>query len=138
MICSLGSPITVMTGVTEPKTAIKNETNPTANRNDQSYQSDHTMNRQERSYDPRRPSEGYGRQDQPGERTIIVQVQPSDAAIYVDGNYYGMDQDGQAEITLPDGLHKIEVVRPGYENFAKDIQVGSNFTSSIRVLLQKK
>lgn len=69
---------------------------------------------------------------------MTLQVQPSDATIYIDGTYYGTSDGGNAQVMLTDGPHKIEVVRPGYETFEKNIQVGENFTSSMTIMLQKK
>lgn len=69
---------------------------------------------------------------------MTLQVQPSDATIYIDGNYYGPGDSGQVKVMLPDGAHKIEVVRPGYETFTKDVQVNDHSTSTITIVLEKK
>ncbi|HSP06193.1 MAG TPA: PEGA domain-containing protein [Acidobacteriota bacterium] len=99
----------------------------------------------DREYDPQRPSERYhlegnmpAQEDRSGKREMTLQVQPSDATIYIDGTYYGTSDGGNAQVMLTDGPHKIEVVRPGYETFEKNIQVGENFTSSMTIMLQKK
>jgi hypothetical protein len=99
-------------------------------------------------YDPQRPSERYRKEErnrypeqqrqQSDRRTLSLQVQPSDATIYIDGNYYGTSEDGHVEVMLPDGMHKIEVVRPGYESFTKDVLVGPNAASSMTIMLEKK
>jgi hypothetical protein len=71
-------------------------------------------------------------------RTFNLQVQPADATVYIDGTYYGSGEAGQVAVMLPDGAHKLEVVRPGYATFTKDIQVGQNATPTMTVMLQKK
>lgn len=98
------------------------------------------------NYDPRRPSERYNHggdvtmqpQQNSGRRQMTLQVQPADATVYIDGTYYGTSDGGQVQVTLGDGPHKIEVVRPGYESFEKDIQVNENSVSSMTIMLQKK
>jgi len=74
-------------------------------------------------------------------RTFALQVHPADATVYIDGNYYGtadVDESGELQVLLPKGMHKIEIVRPGYESFSKEIQVDENSNEKIVVNLQKK
>lgn len=104
---------------------------------------DQDQNDRNQNYDERRPSERYGNEPRSNEqrsnqRTLTLQVQPSDATVYIDGTYYGPGEGGNIQVMLPDGSHKIEVVRPGYETFTKDVNVGANSTSSVTIMLQKK
>ena len=72
---------------------------------------------------------------------MTFQVEPKDATIYIDGNYYGT-ADGQnnneIQVLLADGSHRLEVVRPGYASFSKDILVNQTATHSITIQLEKK
>ena len=74
-----------------------------------------------------------------GKRQLTLQVQPTDATVYIDGTYYGSTgSGGNVEVLLPDGSHRVEVVRPGYESFEKDVLIGANSPSSLTVMLKKK
>jgi hypothetical protein len=73
--------------------------------------------------------------------TLVLQISPEDATVYIDGNYYGTaekNDSGEVRVLLPDGVHKVEVVRPGYESFSQDVRVGEGATDRIVVNLQKK
>lgn len=123
---------------------------PNENRHDE-YDRDH-----DRDYDRDRE---YGEQDERDDqyqrgpqnypddrggsdrRPLTFEVSPPDATLYIDGEYYGTadsNQNGEVEVMLPPGTHKIEVVRPGYESFEKQIEVGSNSTDRYGIHLQKK
>jgi PEGA domain len=84
--------------------------------------------------------EGY-QQNSAGKTMMTFQVEPRDATIYIDGNYYGT-ADGQnnseIQVLLADGTHRVEVVRPGYASFSKDILVSNTATHSITIQLEKK
>jgi len=92
---------------------------------------------------------GYGTDGQqesyqpnsPGKTMMTFQVEPKDATIYIDGDYYG-SVDGQnnneIQVLLADGSHRLEVVRPGYATFSKDIQVNNTATHSLTIQLEKK
>jgi hypothetical protein len=74
-------------------------------------------------------------------RTLLLQVNPRDATIYIDGNYYGtadIGESGELQVLLPKGEHRLEIVRPGYESFSKEIQVDENSNEKIVINLQKK
>jgi hypothetical protein len=80
--------------------------------------------------------------EQAGNRiTLALTVHPTDATIYIDENYYGTSDvklNGQVLVMLPEGLHKIEVVRPGYESYTKEIQVDRQSQNTLNIELQKK
>lgn len=112
---------------------------------DRNYRNEDQYQNRDRNYDQRRPSErsrdeyrGPAEQDHSGQRELTLQIQPGDATIYVDGNYYGTGKDGGVRVRLTNGSHRIEVVRPGYQSFEKDIQVNENSVSSMTIMLEKK
>ena len=75
------------------------------------------------------------------QRPLVLHVEPSDATVYVDGNYYGTSNDNgrnEIQVLLPPGNHKIEVVRPGYESFSQDIMVSKDQDNHVNVILRKK
>jgi hypothetical protein len=69
-----------------------------------------------------------------GELHLIVK--PADAAVYVDGAFRG-NADDVAELGLPPGKHRIEVVRPGYVTFERDIVLGPGQTVEQRAELAR-
>ncbi len=72
---------------------------------------------------------------------LALHVEPGDATIYIDGNYYGTaNENGGTEIRvlLPVGMHRIEVVRPGYDSFAQDVNVAKDGENRLNITLQKK
>ncbi len=77
------------------------------------------------------------RPDNWGERgTVRLDVSPSDASIYVDGVFRGTGQDLR-KVTLPEGRHRLEVVRPGYRTLERDVEVTAGETEEIEVDLPR-
>ena len=80
-------------------------------------------------------------QSSAGKTMMTFQVEPKDATIYIDGDYYG-SVDGQnnneIQVLLADGSHRLEVVRPGFATFSKDILVNNAATHSLTIQLEKK
>jgi hypothetical protein len=73
--------------------------------------------------------------------TLVLKIVPNDATVYIDENYYGtadLNSSGQVQVLLPQGTHKIEIVRPGYESFTKEVQVDSQSQNTLDIVLQKK
>lgn len=81
-------------------------------------------------------------QAQSDKRAITLEIKPTDATIYVDEKYYGtadVNASGQVQILLPQGVHRIEIVRPGYESYSKEIHVNGRYNEErIVISLQKK
>jgi PEGA domain len=72
-----------------------------------------------------------------GERgTVRLDVTPSDASIYVDGVFRGTGQDLR-RVTLPEGTHRLEVVRPGYRTLERDIDVTAGEVEEVDVDLPR-
>jgi PEGA domain len=107
----------------------------------QTYGSDgHTYGSNGQTYGSDGQQEGY-QQNSAGKTMMTFQVEPRDATIYIDGNYYGT-ADGQnnneIQVLLADGTHRLEVVRSGYASFSKDILVNNTATNSLTIQLEKK
>ncbi len=96
---------------------------------------------QDREPENRKPyaDDDRDNQYQPERPAFVLQVEPRDATVYIDGNYYGnadTDSSGEVQVLLPPGMHKVEVVRPGYESFSQDVDTGKE--GRLVVKLQKK
>jgi len=119
------------------------------------YQPDNSGN--DRGYQPgdnnRGDDRGYqqgdndrGSYSQPGDRdsnrqTLVLQVEPRDATVYIDGNYYGtadVNESGELSILLAPGKHRVEVVRPGFESYSKEVTVSGDKNSRLDIRLEKK
>jgi PEGA domain len=109
---------------------------------------------------PRNPSNPYGWDSNPNSRNqensgnslsmqpqnndrrpLVLRVTPKDATIYIDENYYGtadVNSSGTVQVLLPPGIHKIEIVRPGYESFTQEVKMELNAENKLDVNLQKK
>lgn len=72
-----------------------------------------------------------------GERgELLLDVQPSDASVYVDGEFYG--KAGQvSRLDLPVGRHRVEVVRPGYKTEETEVTVDRD-TKKVVVKLERR
>ena len=59
-----------------------------------------------------------------GPRTgrLRVQVEPPDAQVFVDGSYAGTPGDAN-EIELAAGIHRLDIVAPGHESTAVDVNI---------------
>ncbi len=57
-----------------------------------------------------------------GRGELRLDVQPADASVYVDGEFYGKASQ-VARLELPAGRHRVEVVRPGYKTVEKEVDI---------------
>jgi len=74
-------------------------------------------------------------------QTIYLQVNPSDASVYIDGQYYGTasgSQSGSIEAMLTNGRHRIEAVRPGYVPYDQEVEVGPGYNNNVTITLQSR
>jgi len=97
--------------------------------------------RRSREPEPRSEPEAQAEPERDQRPTLTLEVEPSDATVYIDGNYYGTaDLNGQGEIQvlLPQGVHRIEVVRPGYESFSQDVNVVQGQQNRLTITLKKR
>jgi hypothetical protein len=70
---------------------------------------------------------------------IVLEIQPEDAAIYLDGKFWGIAPgSGKIEnLKLKTGTYILEVIKPGFQNFRKTIQVKGQKLIRITVILKK-
>jgi len=71
---------------------------------------------------------------------IKLDVVPSRAAVFIDGNFLGPVSDfggmGRALLVSP-GKHRIKLALPGYQEFETDVTVAANQKSTIKTELVK-
>jgi hypothetical protein len=68
--------------------------------------------------------------------TLRLDVKPADASIYVDGQFRGTGQDLR-RVNLPEGRHRLEIVRPGYRTIERDVEVEPGVTELLDLELQR-
>jgi hypothetical protein len=71
--------------------------------------------------------------------TISVQVQPSGATVFVDGERWNgpANADERLIIQVPEGRHRVEVERDGYERFVTEIDVRGSDTTPLNISLTR-
>jgi PEGA domain-containing protein len=70
---------------------------------------------------------------------LVVRVQPADAEILVDGERWrGPAGEERLVIQLPEGPHRIEIQKDGFERFTSDVQVRRGETSPLNVSLSRR
>jgi len=67
---------------------------------------------------------------------LVLDVQPGDASVYVDGEFYGKASQVK-QLDLPAGRHRLEVVRPGYKTVEKEVDIDGG-TTSVTVTLERR
>jgi PEGA domain len=67
---------------------------------------------------------------------LSLAVRPRDAAIYIDGKLNA--RAASEDVGLPAGAHHIEVVRPGYQPFERDVTIQPSKTAEIDIHLDTK
>jgi hypothetical protein len=61
------------------------------------------------------PAVGYG--------SVALRVQPANADVLIDGERWVSSDEGQFIVEISAGTHRLEVAKPGYRRFVKDIQL---------------
>jgi hypothetical protein len=70
---------------------------------------------------------------------VILEIQPEEASIYLNGKFWGIaPRDGKIEnLRLKPGKYTLEVAKPGYQDYKKDIEVKEQ-KLKILIKLEKK
>jgi hypothetical protein len=67
---------------------------------------------------------------------VNVDIQPTEATLYVDGAFRGMGRD-ITSLSLPEGHHRVEVVYPGYKTWARDVDVSLTQPTNLQIILER-
>jgi hypothetical protein len=68
---------------------------------------------------------------------LDLRVSPGDASVYVDGEFRGAAKQIRS-LELQTGSHRVEIVRPGYETFHREIEIGGGRTEELQVTLEPR
>ncbi len=70
--------------------------------------------------------------------TLAIQVQPSDAEVFIDGERWVSSGTGEPLLVqVAEGMHDIEIRRPGYRGYASGIEVRAGATTPLNVSLSE-
>ena len=64
-----------------------------------------------------------------------MSIRPEDASVYVDGKFRGTGRELR-RLALPPGSHQIEVVRPGFKVFEREVEIPSSRALDLDVEMQ--
>lgn len=67
---------------------------------------------------------------------VRLRVEPQDAVVYVDGQYRGTGREVR-RLRLSPGHHRIELVRPGYQQLQKEFDVEADKTAELELTLER-
>ncbi|HXB55477.1 MAG TPA: PEGA domain-containing protein [Vicinamibacteria bacterium] len=84
-------------------------------------------------------SDGGGPNNQPQSGGVAVRmvVRPLDATIYMDGRFWGSGHDAST-LRLPEGRHRVEVVRPGFRTYTQDFDVNADRPGQLSITLERR
>jgi len=74
-------------------------------------------------------AEGYG--------TLVLHVRPREAGVSIDGQRWLTSGDGEFEVQLPAGRHRIEVELDGFQRFASDVDVRDDGPTPVNISLTR-
>jgi hypothetical protein len=77
------------------------------------------------------------RDDSEGFGTLVLHVQPREAEVSVDGQRWMTSSEGEFEIQLPAGRHRVEVELQGFQRFASDIDVREDGATPVNISLTR-
>jgi hypothetical protein len=67
--------------------------------------------------------------------TLSLDVHPRDASVYIDGELYRLAT--RNDVRVAEGTHRLEVVRPGYRTFERDVEVRRGKRTDLTIDLEK-
>lgn len=70
---------------------------------------------------------------------VSVRVQPGDAEVLIDGEpWSGPSGQDRLVVQLPDGRHRVEVRKGGYENYSSEVEIKRGETVTLNVSLLRR
>jgi hypothetical protein len=78
-----------------------------------------------------------GPDDAEGFGTLVLHVQPREAEVSIDGQRWMTSGEGEFEIQLPAGRHRIEVELQGFQRFSSEIDVRDDGPTPVNISLTR-
>jgi PEGA domain-containing protein len=70
--------------------------------------------------------------------SIAVRVQPADAEVLIDGDRWEASNGERVLVHLSDGMHRVEVRKPGYVPYTSSVRIRTGETVTLNVSLTKQ
>jgi len=77
------------------------------------------------------------REDAAGFGTLVLHVQPREAEVSIDGQRWLTSGDGEFQVQLPAGRHRIEVELQGFQRFSSEVDVHDDGPTPVNVSLTR-
>ena len=68
---------------------------------------------------------------------IFIEVDPPDAAVFIDGNKVEPSKDNTYEEGVITGMHKVVVKKPGYQDYLEIVTVSTGATQRLSIRLRQ-
>lgn len=69
---------------------------------------------------------------------VSLTIEPAEASIYLDGKFWGISPvEGKIDMWLKPGKYALEVVKPGFQPFRKDLELKDGKKLQLNIELQK-
>lgn len=89
-------------------------------------------------YGPRPPFEPRGPESRASAGVLSIRVQPGNAEVFIDGEQWeGPEGSERLEVQVPEGAHRVEVRKEGYEPFSTEVRVRRGEESRLNVSLPR-
>ena len=69
--------------------------------------------------------------------TLVLRVQPREAEVSIDGQRWLTSGDGEFEVQLPAGRHRIEVTLDGFQRFTSEVDVREGGPTPVNISLTR-
>jgi hypothetical protein len=87
---------------------------------------------------PVRRGDGRAQPDEgQGFGTLVLHVQPREAEVSIDGQRWLTSGDGNFEVQLPAGRHRVEVELQGFQRFSSEVEVREEGPTPVNVSLTR-
>lgn len=71
--------------------------------------------------------------------TLAITIQPPNADVWIDGQRWrGPGRDGRLTVEVPEGRHRVEIERRGFERFSTDVEIARGETKTLNVSLSPR
>ena len=77
------------------------------------------------------------RDDAEGFGTLVLHVQPREAEVSIDGQRWLTSGDGEFEVQLPAGRHRVEVELQGFQRFSSEVEVRKDGPTAVNISLTR-
>ena len=77
------------------------------------------------------------REDGEGFGTLVLHVQPREAEVSIDGQRWLTSGEGEFEVQLPAGRHRVEVELQGFQRFSSDVDVRDDGPTPVNISLTR-